>query len=94
MYALERMDDQRQLTQRQREVLALYARGMKRPAIAAELGIKADTVRSHRQHILAKLGANSLQFAVVLGIARNELQLDGEVITASKPEVERVLQAA
>ncbi len=94
MYAPKRMDDQRQLTQRQRDVLVLYARGIKRPEIARELKIKPDTVRSHRQQILAKLGANSTTMAVIIALARNELQLDGEVVTANTSTPEPVLVAA
>ncbi len=88
------MEDQRQLTQRQRDVLVLYARGVKRPEIARELGIKSNTVRSHHQQIKAKLGANSTTMAVIIALARNELQLDGEVVTASTSSTEPVLVAA
>jgi DNA-binding NarL/FixJ family response regulator len=93
VYAFERMDDRRPLTQRQREILVLYARGMKRPEIVRELDITADTVRSHLQQIRAKLGTNSTTVAIIIALARDELQLDGEVVTARSLD-DRVLQAA
>ncbi len=88
------MDDRRPLTQRQREILVLYARGMKRPEIIRELDITAGTVRSHLQQIRAKLGTNSTTVAIIIALARNELQLEGEVVTARSPDSGRVLQAA
>jgi DNA-binding CsgD family transcriptional regulator len=94
VYAFERMDDRRPLTQRQREILVLYARGMKRSEIVRELDIKADTVRSHLQQIRAKLGTNSTTVAIIIALARGELQRDGEVVTACPTNDDRVLQAA
>jgi NarL family two-component system response regulator LiaR len=44
------------LTQREREVLALIARGRANKAIAFELGVAEKTVKTHVGHVLAKLG--------------------------------------
>lgn len=51
------------LTNRQREVLALVARGRTNTEIADELGIGFDTVKTHVSEILGKLGVNSREEA-------------------------------
>lgn len=48
-----------QLSPREREVLALAAQGQKNDAIAEALVISRETVRTHVQNILAKLGVHS-----------------------------------
>ncbi|GAA4962274.1 response regulator transcription factor [Kineococcus glutinatus] len=54
------------LTDREREVLVLVARGMGNPAIAAELVLSEATVKTHVNRILAKQGLSSRAQAVVL----------------------------
>lgn len=48
-----------ELSAREREVLALLARGKKTADIAEELVISPETARTHAQNILAKLGLHS-----------------------------------
>lgn len=48
-----------ELSPREREVLALLARGMTTTAIAEELVISPETARTHAQNILGKLGLHS-----------------------------------
>ncbi|RJL29976.1 response regulator [Bailinhaonella thermotolerans] len=45
------------VTPREREVLALIARGLSNPEIAAHLHLSVATVSTHIGHLLAKLGA-------------------------------------
>lgn len=52
------------LTQRERQVLQLLARGSGTAEIARELGISLTTVRNHTQHLLDKLGAHTRLQAV------------------------------
>jgi FixJ family two-component response regulator len=47
------------LTQREREVAALVARGLSNKLIARELAISDKTVQVHRAHVLEKLGVHS-----------------------------------
>ncbi|NHI01328.1 helix-turn-helix transcriptional regulator [Oceanimonas sp. MB9] len=47
------------LTRREAQVAALLVQGMDNEAVAASLGIGAGTVRNHRKHLYAKLGADS-----------------------------------
>ncbi|WP_063825050.1 ATP-binding protein [Nocardia pseudovaccinii] len=49
----------RVLTQRERKIAALLARGMSNRDIAADLVVSRRTVESHVQHILTKLGFHS-----------------------------------
>jgi DNA-binding NarL/FixJ family response regulator len=46
------------LTPREREVVAGIAAGRTTKEIAADLGISAKTVDTHRQHIMEKLGCH------------------------------------
>jgi DNA-binding NarL/FixJ family response regulator len=54
------------LTTRERQVLACLAEGDSRNQIAERLNLTANTVRTHLQNILAKLGVHSALEAVAL----------------------------
>jgi two-component system, NarL family, response regulator DevR len=61
-----RADMIRQLTERELEVLALVGSGLDNRMIAERLYVSVTTVRSHVQHMLAKLGVHSRLQAAVL----------------------------
>lgn len=54
------------LTPREREVLECLVEGLDRPQVAARLQLSTNTVRTHVQAILGKLGVNSCVAAVAL----------------------------
>jgi DNA-binding NarL/FixJ family response regulator len=54
------------LTPRERQVLACLAEGASRSQVAEELSLTTNTVRTHLQNIMAKLGVHSVLEAVAL----------------------------
>jgi DNA-binding NarL/FixJ family response regulator len=60
------------LTRRQRQILQLYADGQQTAAVANQLGLSAETVRSHTKGVLARLSARDRAHAVAIGL-RNSL---------------------
>jgi DNA-binding NarL/FixJ family response regulator len=54
------------LSEREREILDLLARGLPTATIAARLGVSTKTVRNRLSDVFAKLGASSRTEAVVL----------------------------
>lgn len=58
----------RQLTGRERQILAHVAAGRSNKAIARALGISHDTVKLHVRHILAKLSLSSRVEAAVFAV--------------------------
>jgi DNA-binding NarL/FixJ family response regulator len=68
------------LTCREREVLSLIAHGCERKQVAEQMHLSTNTVRTHMQSLLAKLGAHSALEAVAL--TRSQLDKSSEVRTA------------
>jgi DNA-binding NarL/FixJ family response regulator len=64
-----------ELTSRELAVLRLIATGNANKAIAGQLSIAEDTVKSHVTNILAKLGANDRTHAVTIGLKRGIIEL-------------------
>ena len=61
-------EGERTLTARQREILQMLADGMQTHAVATQLGLSTETVRTHTKRILAKLDADTRTQAVAIGI--------------------------
>jgi DNA-binding NarL/FixJ family response regulator len=60
------------LTRRQRQILQLYADGHATAAVANQLGLSAETVRTHTKGLLMRLRARDRAHAVAIGL-RNSL---------------------
>jgi two-component system, NarL family, response regulator LiaR len=56
------------LTEREREVLRLIARGQSNKLIARELGVSEKTVKTHVSHILGKLGVTARTQAALFAV--------------------------
>jgi len=65
------------LTEREREILLCFARGMNSTAIAKRFSIAQATVRNHGQRILEKLGVHNRIAAVSRAYARGLIPLPG-----------------
>lgn len=65
-----------QLTERQREVLALLAEGYSPGEIADRLGIRPLTVRNHLQAAMERIGARNRLEAVLTALATDLIQTD------------------
>jgi DNA-binding NarL/FixJ family response regulator len=64
------------LTTRERELLQCMVDGMTRAECAAHLGVSVNTVRTHTQNLIAKLGAHSTLESVALAL-RNGIRASG-----------------
>ncbi|HSJ56403.1 MAG TPA: response regulator transcription factor [Anaerolineae bacterium] len=62
------------LTDREREVLALMVKGLTNPEIALRLVVSRSTVKFHVSNVLSKLGASSRTEAVSLALQKNLIQ--------------------
>jgi DNA-binding NarL/FixJ family response regulator len=67
-------EGERTLTARQREILQMLANGMQTDAVARELGLSTETVRTHTKRILAKLDADTRTQAVAIGIRNGMIE--------------------
>lgn len=62
------------LTERQSEILQLYADGTHTERVAEELGLSTETVRTHTKRILAKLNANTRTHAVAIALRERAIE--------------------
>ena len=67
-------EGERTLTARQREILQMLADGMQTDAVAKQLGLSTETVRTHTKRILAKLDADTRTQAVAIGIRNGMIE--------------------
>jgi DNA-binding CsgD family transcriptional regulator len=79
----DRTSDLQRLTPREQQVMALLLAGLGADAMAGRLGISANTVRTHLQNVLARLGVNSRAEAAAwaLRAGLEPAAVDAEAIT-------------
>jgi DNA-binding NarL/FixJ family response regulator len=63
----------RGLTERERQVLTLLARGYTGDEVSRQLSVSADTVRAHVRNAVTKLHARNRLHAVVMALQRDEI---------------------
>ena len=61
-------DSELTLTDRQREILQMFADGFHTEKVADTLGLSTETIRTHTKRILAKLNANTRTHAVAIAV--------------------------
>ncbi|MEM9092448.1 MAG: response regulator transcription factor [Cyanobacteria bacterium P01_F01_bin.53] len=71
----ERMDTE-DLTDRERDVLKMMARGTSTSALAGALRISEGTVKFHINHIFQKLGVNDRTQAIIVALRRGLIRLE------------------
>lgn len=67
-------NDSGEITEREREVLSLVAKGLSAKEIATRLEISHRTVESHRNNLMKKLGARNSAELVRIGLDRGLVQ--------------------
>jgi DNA-binding CsgD family transcriptional regulator len=69
-------DDERQeLTPREHDVMALVAAGLQGGDIATQLFVSPETVKSHVQNAMSKLGARTRAHAVAIALSSGQIDL-------------------
>jgi DNA-binding NarL/FixJ family response regulator len=63
------------LSPREREILVLISKGLSNPQVAGTLGVSRATVRTHLEHIYAKLDVSNRTEAVTEGIRKGLIEL-------------------
>lgn len=66
-------DGRLQLTEREREVMTLVASGLHSGDIAERLFLSPETVKSHVQNVLGKLGAHTRAHAVAIALVTGQI---------------------
>ena len=71
------------LTEREREVLGFVATGLQSGEIAERLVLSTETIKSHVQNAMTKLGAHTRAHAVAIALRTKEIQLHDTGATSS-----------
>jgi DNA-binding NarL/FixJ family response regulator len=71
-----REEDKDELTEREKEVLALLASGYSNKDVAEKLFISIHTVISHRKNLVEKIGIKSLSGLTIYAITNKIISLD------------------
>jgi DNA-binding NarL/FixJ family response regulator len=75
--------EQAPLTTREHEVITLVSAGLQGGEIATRLGVSPETVKSHVQNAMTKLGAHTRAHAVAIALSTGQIDLYEEPGSAS-----------
>ena len=75
--------EQAPLTAREHEVITLVSAGLQGGEIATRLGVSPETVKSHVQNAMTKLGAHTRAHAVAIALSTGQIDLYEEPGTGS-----------
>ncbi len=75
-----------QLSPREREIMHLMAEGLTADAIAGELTVSVETVRTHVRNAIRKLQARNRVHAIAIALERGEIALDPEIDDSGAPD--------
>jgi PAS domain S-box-containing protein len=75
--------EQAPLTIREHEVITLVSAGLQGGEIAARLGVSPETIKSHVQNAMTKLGAHTRAHAVAIALSTGQIDLYEEPGTGS-----------
>jgi DNA-binding CsgD family transcriptional regulator len=78
-----RQAEQAPLTTREHEVITLVSAGLQGGEIATRLGVSPETVKSHVQNAMTKLGAHTRAHAVAIALSTGQIDLYEEPGTGS-----------
>ena len=78
-----RQAEQAPLTAREHEVITLVAAGLQGGEIAARLDVSPETIKSHVQNAMTKLGAHTRAHAVAIALSTGQIDLHEEPGTGS-----------
>ncbi|MGQ9729568.1 MAG: response regulator transcription factor, partial [Candidatus Fervidibacter sp.] len=73
----------RTLTEKERQILILIAKGLTNKEIAKQLGLSLQTVKTHVSHILQKLKVKSRAEAARYAVIQMKSSLDGKKLISS-----------
>jgi DNA-binding CsgD family transcriptional regulator len=79
------MPESNNLSEREREILTLVAKGASNKEIARELHISANTVKVHMRNIFTKVGANSRTEAAMFAVNTGIVDISGNGSSVGKP---------
>ena len=75
--------EQAPLTAREHEVITLVSAGLQGGEIATRLGVSPETIKSHVQNAMTKLGAHTRAHAVAIALSTGQIDLYEEPGTGS-----------
>jgi DNA-binding CsgD family transcriptional regulator len=74
-----------ELTNREQEIMTLVASGLRSEEMAEQLFLSPETVKTHVQHAMAKLGVHTRAHAVAIALVTGQISWEIQDPSASAP---------